>query len=118
MVTSSLSKYSGILYPAQLETPNLNKTIMVTSSSIIHSAALHASSNEASKLSYVSNDPVEAKILIAGVLALIVGILQTLVCHISFRRSYKVFVRFNCERVYHWCSFSCRCQPNSYFTRN
>lgn len=77
MVQSSLAKYSGILYPAQLETPNLNKTIiMSTTVASIHSAGIQAS--VANPAMYLSNDPIEAKIIMAGVLALLVGILQTL----------------------------------------
>lgn len=78
MVISSLNKYNGILYPAQADAHGggiANKT----AGGIVHAAAhaaAHASASGA--VGYLSNDPVEAKILIAGTLALLVGIIQIL----------------------------------------
>lgn len=75
MVISSLGKYNGILYPSQQDAHggggSLNKTATGHSAPILAHAVVGTSL-------YLSNDPVEAKILIAGTLALLVGIIQCL----------------------------------------
>lgn len=86
MVISSLNKYNGVLYPAQADAHGggggITSTLMPnkTTTSLGHSAATTGMAHGAGIAStmYLSNDPVEAKILIAGTLAFLVGIIQCL----------------------------------------
>lgn len=84
MVISSLNKYNGVLYPPTSDSHGggggvITSTLAPNKTTLVHSAATAASAHAVgSSAGYLSNDPTEAKVLIAGTLALLVGIIQCL----------------------------------------
>lgn len=75
MVFSSINKYNGILYPSE---GSLGLGLEGTNSthSIGHASSSHSAKGDPSM--YLSNDPVQAKVLIAMSLSLYSGIIQVL----------------------------------------
>ena len=78
MVASSIQKYKGILYP--MDDSSLSSMLSNTTAAVhsvqYRSAAGDSHSPSVQPVQFLSNDPVEAKVLIAMVLALISGIIQ------------------------------------------
>ena len=80
MVRSSLEKYKGILYPAidatVLSSSNITTTT-TTHATMHHRADSHSSSHSSMEpIGFISNNPEEAKVFIAGALALFSGVFQ------------------------------------------
>ena len=79
MVRSSLEKYKGILYPAIDATvlSSSNITTTTTHATMHHRADSHSSSHSSMEpIGFISNNPEEAKVFIAGALALFSGVFQ------------------------------------------
>ncbi len=81
MVRSSLEKYKGILYPAidatVLSSSNITTTTTTTHATMHHRADSHSSSHSSMEpIGFISNNPEEAKVFIAGALALFSGVFQ------------------------------------------
>lgn len=88
MVLSSINKYNGILYPSESAISGAGSN---STHAIGHSSSSHSSSNSAGNPAmYLSNDPVEAKVLIAMCLALFSGVIQIIfaVLHIGVVTKY------------------------------
>jgi MFS superfamily sulfate permease-like transporter len=111
MVISSINRYNGILYPSQSQLPTgLANT---THASVVTSAANHhrlirsaASSGPSQPVAFISNDPVEAKVMIAMALAILSGIIQIIfsVLHIGFVTKYlsdSIVNGFTCGAAFH-----------------
>lgn len=76
MVKESLERYAGKLYPGPSETKNFK----------LQNFTNHSSDES----SYLSNDPIEAKILISTSLAFLAGIIQITfgICHVGYVTKY------------------------------
>ena len=85
MVKTSLEKYKGVLYP------DIGATVILSSSNITTHAAAHttthssmhhradshsSSHSSVEPIGFISNNPEEAKVMIASALALFSGIFQ------------------------------------------
>lgn len=87
MVISSINRYSGILYPSQTDSAMLGNSSHGASG---HASSSHGASPAGNPANYISNDPVQAKLLIAMTLSIVSGVIQVIfsVLHIGFVTKY------------------------------
>jgi MFS superfamily sulfate permease-like transporter len=108
MVISSINKYNGILYPSESTNINSLNTTTTTRTSHHNFHARSAASNidSSGHIAYISNNPVEAKVMIAMTLAILSGIIQIIfsILHIGFVTKYlsdSIVNGFTCGAAFH-----------------
>ena len=108
MVISSINRYNGILYPS--ESTNMNSLNTTTSAHHTSHHSLHVRSAacnvDSGHVAYISNNPVEAKVMIAMTLAILSGIIQIIfsILHIGFVTKYlsdSIVNGFTCGAAFH-----------------
>ena len=93
MVISTLNEYNGVLYPVYEQLPQsdvaLNDNKKRSAGGISISNCLHAST-AINKVNFLSNDPIEGRVLLAMSLSLLTGLIQILfsILHIGVFTKY------------------------------
>jgi SulP family sulfate permease len=110
MVISAINRYNGILY-STAPTPGIfNSTTAKAITTMAHHAphirSAGSAAVSAAKVEYLSNDPVEAKVMIAMALAILSGIIQIIfsVLHVGFVTKYlsdSIVNGFTCGAAFH-----------------
>ena len=110
MVLTSINKYNGILYPLEnIDLNSQNKTISDYHHTSNRSLNVRSASSKTAALdhiAYISDNPVEAKVMIAMALAILSGIIQIIfsILHIGFVTKYlsdSIVNGFICGGAFH-----------------
>ena len=114
MVISAINKYNGVLYPSTSSTAqpgSVNGTrngtaVNITRNGFFGLGRASGASNPAAPVDFISNDPVEAKIMIAMAMSILSGIIQVImsILHIGFVTKYlsdSIVNGFTCGAAFH-----------------